>query len=97
LPSLFGQSEIKGISNKDPSDEFGKTSPGSNFLGLTAERLLDSRVDARTMPEAACPLTLADQNSRKLTATTNKSFRITEEKWHWLKFSEPDCKEITCQ
>jgi hypothetical protein len=153
LPSLIGQSEIKGISSKDPSDEFKKTSAGSNFplslankgiekssnydhaefkritcagsnflgltaerwlapgvdggaikgaaypltldyrksrklaamvvrnweritcagsnfLGLTAERLLDSRVDARTMPEAACPLTLADRNSRILAATS---------------------------
>ena len=31
LPTIFGLSEIKEISSKDPLDEFRKTSAGSNF------------------------------------------------------------------
>jgi hypothetical protein len=42
------------------------TCAGSNFLGLTVQRLLASRVDGRTMPEAACPPSLVNQKSREL-------------------------------
>jgi hypothetical protein len=47
------------------------TYAGSNFLGLTAERLLSSGVDGGAVKGAAYPTSLADWNSRKLAATSH--------------------------